>query len=165
MNILALDVGLIILAVGYDSKHITEFNTVQDIQLYVNSNGIDMVLMGHPALSPITKLKPTGQAILALLGNKVKLVSEYMTSKVCPSCNHIMKASKRIVKCKECKLTMNRDHVGAINIYKKYIGSLFIRASAPAIEDIKPVQVAVRPPDISQFFNCQPLQGRINIEF
>jgi putative transposase len=56
------------------------------------------------------------------LGIEVKLVSEEYTSQVCPVCgskNHLV---GRNYECKSCGFRYHRDGVGAINIWRRYLG-------------------------------------------
>jgi putative transposase len=51
----------------------------------------------------------------------VKLINEYMTSKICHNCEniHTNLGSKKIYKCKKCKIEIDRDINASINICKK----------------------------------------------
>ena len=53
--------------------------------------------------------------------SNVKLINEYMTSKMCHNCENIHKnlGSKKIYNCEKCKIKIDRDINASINIYKK----------------------------------------------
>lgn len=53
--------------------------------------------------------------------SNVKLINEYMTSKMCHNCDNIHKnlGSKKIYKCEKCKIEIDRDINASINMYKK----------------------------------------------
>ena len=53
--------------------------------------------------------------------SNVKLINEYMTSKMCHNCENIYinLGSKKIYKCEKCKIEIDRDINASINIYKK----------------------------------------------
>ena len=53
--------------------------------------------------------------------SNVKLINEYMTSKMCHNCEniHTNLGSNKIYKCKKCKIEIDRDINASINIYKK----------------------------------------------
>ena len=64
---------------------------------------------------------------------KVKLISEAYTSKTCPICGTLNNIKDRNYKC-ACGFEYHRDGVGAINIYKKYLGDSQVVADlAPAV--------------------------------
>jgi putative transposase len=50
------------------------------------------------------------------------LQEESYTSQTCPMCNTKNKTDNRNYTCRECGFTYHRDGVGAVNIYKKYLG-------------------------------------------
>jgi putative transposase len=55
---------------------------------------------------------------------KIKLVNPYKTSSICPLCGgEVMKLQGgRVVRCRNCGLTLDRQLCGAINIYLKMCG-------------------------------------------
>ncbi|MGC9770975.1 transposase [Fervidobacterium islandicum] len=53
---------------------------------------------------------------------KVELISESYTSKTCPVCGQENGPKGRRYKCTNCGFEYHRDGVGAINIYKRYLG-------------------------------------------
>jgi len=57
-----------------------------------------------------------------LAGVEVEYISEEYTSQTCPVCGHRHKPSNRNFKCPVCGFEYHRDGVGAMNIYKKYLG-------------------------------------------
>ncbi len=70
--------------------------------------------------------KQNWKMIVQYMGYKarVKLVNPYKTSSTCPMCGgEIVKLRKgRVVKCRECRLTLDRQLCGAINIYLRMCG-------------------------------------------
>jgi putative transposase len=70
-----------------------------------------------------------------MFGIKVELISEAYTSQTCPICGSRNHVSDRNYKCKHCGFEYHRDGVGAINIYKRYLG----------IEDISQVVAGLTP--------------------
>ncbi len=53
------------------------------------------------------------------------------TSQVCPKCLSTNKRKKHDYKCKHCGYEANSDHVGAVNIGKKFLEGISFRDSAP----------------------------------
>jgi len=67
-------------------------------------------------------------------GIKVVFVSEAYTSRTCPICGYTHKPVGRNFRCPDCGFTYHRDGVGAINIWKKYLGYGRVVADlAPAV--------------------------------
>ena len=58
------------------------------------------------------------------VGIEVKFIKENGTSQSCPVCGSKNKPENRNYECKSCGFRYHRDGVGAINIYRKYTGSL-----------------------------------------
>lgn len=57
-----------------------------------------------------------------MLGIKVELISEAYTSSICPICGSINHTNNRNYKCANCGFEYHRDGVGAISIWKRYLG-------------------------------------------
>jgi len=55
-------------------------------------------------------------------GIKVEQISESCTSRTCPVCGQQNHSKGRRYKCAKCGFEYHRDGVGAINIYKRYLG-------------------------------------------
>ncbi len=58
------------------------------------------------------------------VGIEVKFIKENETSQNCLVCGSKNKSKNRNYECKSCDFRYHRDGVGAINMYKKYTGSL-----------------------------------------
>ncbi len=58
-----------------------------------------------------------------LYGIKVVKISEAYTSKTCPVCGARNDVKGRNYKCSDCGFEYHRDGVGAINIWKRYLGN------------------------------------------
>ncbi|MCD6550697.1 transposase [Thermotoga sp.] len=69
-----------------------------------------------------------------LFGIEVKMVSEAYTSKECPVCGSRNHPNGRNYRCGECGFSYHRDGVGAINIWRRYLGrkSQVVAVLAPA---------------------------------
>ncbi len=69
------------------------------------------------------------------LGMAVALQDEHYTSRTCPRCSYVRsKVKGRVFRCPKCGWIYHRDGVGAINIRRKYLGSLpVVGAMAPPI--------------------------------
>jgi len=57
-----------------------------------------------------------------LLGIDVKLVPEEYTSQTCPACGSRNHHNNRNYECQNCGFKYHRDGVGAINIWRRYLG-------------------------------------------
>lgn len=57
-----------------------------------------------------------------LLGIEVELVPEEYTSQVCPVCGSKNRPDGRNYECNSCGFRYHRDGVGAINIWRRYLG-------------------------------------------
>ena len=59
----------------------------------------------------------------SMLNTRLHEVNESYTSKTCPSCGNVKHdlGSNKIYRCVKCGCEANRDHVGARNIFLKYI--------------------------------------------
>jgi putative transposase len=114
--------GIDTIVIG-DIRHIREHvegndNTRQKVHQWLFGEMIDMITY---------KAK--------MFGIDVKFVSEAYTSQTCPVCGSRNHVNDRNYKCKHCGFEYHRDGVGAINIYKRYLG----------IEDISQVVVGLAP--------------------
>lgn len=61
----------------------------------------------------------------------VVYIQPQYTSQVCPKCLSTNKRKKHEYKCKHCGYEANSDHVGAVNIRKKFLEGISFQDSAP----------------------------------
>jgi len=72
-----------------------------------------------------------------LVGINVKAISEAYTSKTCPVCGAENKPKGRNYKCTNCGFEYHRDGVGAINIYKRYLGKSQVVAGLAPVAGVR----------------------------
>ncbi len=61
-----------------------------------------------------------------LFGKELHIISERDTSKTCHRCGHVqpMPLWKRVYRCGNCRLVMDRDDNSAVNIYQRFLAGL-----------------------------------------
>ncbi|AMW32679.1 transposase [Fervidobacterium islandicum] len=70
-------------------------------------------------------------------GIKVEQISESYTSRMCPVCGQQNHSEGRRYKCAKCGFEYHRDGVGAVNIYKRYLGSSQVVAGLAPVKGVR----------------------------
>ncbi|SDH85825.1 transposase, IS605 OrfB family, central region, partial [Fervidobacterium changbaicum] len=70
-------------------------------------------------------------------GIKVEQISESYTSRMCPVCGQQNHSEGRRYKCAKCGFEYHRDGVGAVNIYKRYLGSNQVVAGLAPVKGVR----------------------------
>lgn len=76
----------------------------------------NMVVLGHCKFVEMLKTKANQYS-----NTKVIIVTEEYTSQACLKCHRMTKYQPEIFKCKYCKMKIDRDILGSVNIFYKYL--------------------------------------------
>ena len=103
------------------SREPDDYRLVREIVDFLVAHRIGVVACGDPQgqfLFPVSLLRKAAweARILFVLG------SEYCTSRRCPRCRTHHQSEKQIYRCPSCGLALDRNIVGALNIFQHVFG-------------------------------------------